>query len=50
MILSYIDSTRNCEVIFKLEMFYHLLGWSFGLDSLIGLGYLSLVLLLRADA
>ena len=44
MIRSHIGSTQECEVVLKLERFSHLSGWSFGLGSSIGLGYLSLVL------
>ena len=44
------SSTRNCGLILKLERFSHLSGWSFGLGSLIRLGYLSLVLSLKVDA
>ena len=47
MIRSHIGSTQEYVVIHKLERFSHLLGWSFGLGSLIGLEALSLVLSLK---
>ena len=50
IIRSHIGSTQDCGVVFKFERFFHLLGRSFGLDSLIGLEALSLMLSLRADA
>ena len=43
MIRSYINSTQNCGVVLKLEMFSHLLDRSFGLSSFVGFGYLSLI-------
>ena len=48
LIRSYISSTRNCGVVVKLERFSHLAGQSFRFGSSISLGYLSLVLSLRA--
>ena len=47
---SHIGSIIDCGVVFKLERFSYLSSQSFGLGSPIGLGYLSLVLSLRADA
>ena len=47
MIRSYIGSTQECGVVLNLERFSHLLGWSFGLGSPIGLEVLSLVRSLR---
>ena len=41
MIRSYIGSTQECGVVFKLERFFHLLGLSFGLGFPIGLEALS---------
>ena len=46
---SHIDSIRNCGVMFKLKRFSYLLDRSFGLDSLIGFEYLSLILSLKAN-
>ena len=37
MIRSHIGSTQECGVVIKLERISHLLGWSFGLGSPIGL-------------
>ena len=50
MIWSHIGSIRNCGVVLKLDRFFHLSDWSFGLNSLIELGYLSLVLSFRVGA
>ena len=50
LIRSHIGSIRNCGVVLKIEEFSHLSSRSFGLDSPIGLGYLSLMLSLRAGA
>ena len=50
MIQSHIGSTRDCGVGLKLERFSHLSDRSFGLGSPIRLGYLSLVISLRAGA
>ena len=44
MIRSHIGSIKGCEVVLKLVRFFNLSGRSFGL------GYLSLILSLRADA
>ena len=43
MIQSHISSITNCEVVLKLERFFHLSGQSFGLNSSIGLGYLPII-------
>ena len=48
LIRFHIGSTQECGVVLKLERLFHLLGWSFGLGSPIGLEALSLVILLRA--
>ena len=47
MIRSHIGFIRNCRVVFKLEMFSHISGQSFGLSSFIRLVCLSLVLSLE---
>ena len=47
--IPHIGSTRNYGMVLKLERLSYLSGWSFGFGSLIGLGYLSLILLLRTD-
>ena len=50
MILSHINSTQGCGVVFKLDRFTNLSGQSFGLGSLIRLEALPLVLSLRVGA
>ena len=49
MIQSHISSTRDCEVVLRLERLSYLSHESFELGFSIELGYLSLVLSLRAD-
>ena len=44
-----ISVLHESGVILKLKRFFHLSGWSFGLNSYIGLEYISLVLSLKID-
>ena len=43
------SSIRDHGVVLKVERFFHLSCRSFGFDSFIGFGYLSLVFSLRAN-
>ena len=49
MIRSYISFKKDCGIVLKLKL-KRFFSQSFGLDSLIGLGYLSLMFSLRANA
>ena len=50
IIRSHINFTRDCGMVLRFERFSHLSGQSFWLGFSIGLGYLSLMFLLRGSA